>query len=121
MDAKTGDLSASGFLTQSPTDSSTLLLPVYASDLGITGAFDYTVETYGLNEGSDAASGWATYNPTAPAIRDGDYVEVPAGATTSVDVAVDAAQVAGQKPLGAMIVVYDNPSGAGEALLVKLK
>ena len=41
--------------------------------------------------------------------------------TASVSVAVDAGQVAAQKPLGAMVVVLDNPSGTSEALLVKLK
>lgn len=121
VNAKTGALGASGFLTQAPTDSSTALLPVYASDLGITGAFDYTVATYGTSGGSDEASGWATYDPTAPAIGNGQYVDVPRFGSASVDVAVDAAQVAAQKPLGSMVVVYDNPSGAGEALLVKLK
>ena len=41
--------------------------------------------------------------------------------SASVDVAVNAAQVAAQKPLGAMVVVLDNPSGSGEALLVPVK
>ena len=121
LNAKTGALGASGFLTQAPTDSSTLLLPVSASDLGITGAFDYTVQTFGVNGGTDAASGWATYDPSAPAIGNGQYVDVPKHGTASVEVAVNAAQVAAQKPLGAMVVVLDNPSGAGESLLVKLK
>ncbi|WP_314432446.1 S8 family serine peptidase [Microbacterium lacticum] len=121
VNAKTGARGASGFLTQAPTDSSTLLLPVSASDLGITGAFDYTVQTFGVNGGTDAASGWATYDPSAPAIGNGQYVDVPKHRTASVEVAVNAAQVAAQKPLGAMVVVLDNPSGAGESLLVKLK
>ncbi len=121
VNAKTGARGASGFLTQAPTDSSTLLLPVSASDLGITGAFDYTVQTFGVNGGTDAASGWATYDPSAPAIDNGQYVDVPKHGTASVEVAVNAAQVAAQKPLGAMVVVLDNPSGAGESLLVKLK
>ncbi len=121
VNAKTGALGASGYLTVAPTDSSTLLLPVYASDLGITGAFNYTVQTYGVNGGTDAASGWATYDPSAPAISNGQYTDVPRFGSSSVQVAVNAAQVAAQKPLGAMVVVMDNPSGASEALLVKLK
>ena len=121
VDAKTGALGASGFLTQAPTDSSTMLLPVYLADLGITGAFDYTVQTYGVNGGTDAASGWATYDPSAPAITNGQYVDVAQHRTASVEVKVNAAQVEAQKPLGSMVVVMDNPSGASEALLVKLK
>jgi hypothetical protein len=121
VDAKTGALGASGFLTQAPTDSSTMLLPVYLADLGITGAFDYTVQTYGVNGGTDAASGWATYDPSAPAITNGQYVDVAQHRTASVEVKVNAAQVEAQKPLGSMVVVMDNPSGASEALLVKLR
>ncbi|HYP74204.1 MAG TPA: peptidase S8 and S53 subtilisin kexin sedolisin, partial [Microbacterium sp.] len=121
VNAKTGALGASGFLTQAPTDSSTLLLPVYAGDLGITGAFDYSVQTFGLSGGEDAVEGWATYDPSAPAISNGQFVEVPQRGSASVDLAVNAAQVAAQKPLGAMVVVVDNPSGAGEAVLVRLK
>lgn len=121
VNAKTGALGASGFLTQSPTDSSTMLLPVYASDLGITGAFNYTVQTFGVSGGEDAASGWATYDPSAPAISNGQYADVPRFGSASVEVAVNAAQVAAQKPLGAMVVVFDNPSGSSEALLVKVK
>lgn len=121
VNAKSGALGAAGFLTQAPTDSSTMLLPVYASDLGITGAFNYTVQTFGTSGGQDSVNGWATYDPSAPAITNGQYVDVPQRGSASVDVAVNAAQVAAQKPLGAMVVVTDNPSGAGEALLVKVK
>ncbi len=121
VNAKTGAIAPSGFLTQAPTDSSTLLLPVYASDLGITGAFSYTAQTFASNGGEDAASGWAAYDPTNPAISNGQFATVPQRGSASVSVEVDAAAVAAQKPLGSMVVVMDNRSGADEALLVKLK
>ena len=112
----------SGFLAQAPTDSSTILLPAYAGDLGITGAFDYTVQSFSLTSGGeDAIASTATYNPTAPAVGNGQYVTVPKRGSAKVTVAVDGAQVAVQKPLGSMIVVFDNKSGADEALLVKVK
>ena len=50
-DLATGSLGASGFLAVAPTDSSTLLLPVWASDLGVTdatGAFSYGVDSYSI-------------------------------------------------------------------------
>lgn len=122
QDLSTGDLFAAGFLAQAPTDSSTILLPVWASDLGVSGAFDYTVQSFSLTtDGSDAASGWATYDATQPAVSNGQFVEVPRGGSATVTVDIDAAQVAVQQPLGSMIVVPDNESGADEALLVKLK
>jgi hypothetical protein len=113
---------ASGYLAAAPTDSSTILLPVSASDLGITaetGSFDYTVQSfsgYGDSDGIDAA---ATYNPWAPALSNGQFVSVPRNGSVNVPVTVDAEQFAAQKPLGVMAVVLDNSSGAGEALLVK--
>ncbi|MFT3798239.1 S8 family serine peptidase [Microbacterium sp.] len=121
VDLHGGGTFASGFLTQAPTDSSTLLLPVYASDLGITGLFDYTVQTYGISGGEDEVPGWASYDPAHPAIGNGQYVTVPRFGKADVQVAIDAAQVAVQRPLGSMIVVYDNAAGASEALLVGLK
>lgn len=119
---KTGALYASGFLAQAPTDSSTILLPVMASEVGVSGAFDYTVKSFSLtNGGTDSFSSSATYDPTAPALSNGQFVTVPKRGSANVSVTVDRDAYATQKPLGAMIVVPDNKSGAGEALLVKVK
>ena len=44
-----GALSESGFLASAPTDSSTILIPVIASDLGLTASassFKYTVQSF---------------------------------------------------------------------------
>ena len=107
-----------------PTDSSTILLPVYASDLGITAetaTFSYTVESYSVEAttGRTRSTRMATYNPWAPALSNGQYVSVPRNGSVTVPVTVDAEQFAAQKPLGVMAVVLDNESGAREALLVK--
>ncbi|MCK6081712.1 S8 family serine peptidase [Microbacterium sp. EYE_5] len=122
QNAKTGALIPSGFLAQAPTDSSTLLLPVDLADIGVTGAFDYTVQSFSLTtDGSDAFAGSATYDPADPAISNGQYELVPRGGSADVTVRTDASAFAAQKPLGAMVVVVDNESGADEALLVKVK
>jgi len=122
----TDDLSASGYLAQAPTDSSTILLPVDASALGLTeasGAFSYTVESsssaYAGEE--DAFAGSAAYNPWAKAIEDGDYVTVARNKSVKLSVAVDNANLAAQKPLGLMVVVYDNKAGGKEALLLGVR
>ncbi|RLK47894.1 S8 family peptidase [Microbacterium telephonicum] len=118
----TGALFATGFLAQAPTDSSTILLPVTASQLGLTGAFDYTVQAFSVTSGGeDTVDGWATYDHTAPAISNGQYVTVPKRGKADVSLAVNGAAYEAQKPLGAMIVVPDNQSGSDEALLVKVK
>ena len=86
------------------------------------GAFNYTVESYSVGQrriGRHRA--WATYNPWAPALSNGQYETVPRNGSVTVPVDVDAAAFAAQKPLGVMAVVMDNASGAGEAILIKAK
>lgn len=118
----TGKLIATGFLAQAPTDSSTILLPVWASDVSVDGAFDYTVQSFSItSDGEDAFSSTATYDPAAPAVSNGQAVTVPKRGSANVSVDVDADAYATQKPLGSMVIVYDNKSGASEALLVPMK
>ena len=119
-------LFAAGFYATAPTDSSTIMLPVWASDLGLTaaaGSFDYTVASYSITDTAlfDEIEGVAKYNPWSPAIENGQYAEVPRNGTVTVDVAVDGDAYAAQKPLGVMAVVLDNKSGASETVLVKTK
>ena len=122
----TGILYGTGFLASAPTDSSTILLPVYASSLGLTadaGDFSYTVFSYSLEgDGSDGFSSSAKYNPWAKAIEDGQWADVPVAGkktkATEVTAAIDPALWATQKPLGLMAVTLDNKSGGDEALLI---
>jgi subtilisin family serine protease len=128
LDLGNGDLYATGYLANAPTDSSTILLPVNAGDLGLTaeaGDFSYTVTSYSLEgDGSlgDSFSSSARYNPWAKAIEDGQWADVPVAGrktkATQVTAAIDPAQWAAQKPLGLMAVALDNKAGAGEALLI---
>lgn len=119
----TGDTIATGFNASAPTDSSTILLPVVASDLGLAaGAFDYTVESFSsVNDGEDTIDGKATYDPWSPALTNGQFESVPVGGKVDVPVTVDGAAFTAQKPLGVMVVVMDNAAGKDEALLVKAK
>ena len=125
-DLATGDLFSSGRLAVAPTDSSTILLPVLASDLGLSaeqGSFSYSVSSYSVEgDGSDTFDGAAHYNPWARAIEDGQYAELPAPRwktpVTEVTAAIDPEQWAAQRPLGLMGVVLDNRSGGDEALLI---
>ena len=103
-----------------------MMLPVWASDLGLTeaaGSFDYTVASYSITDTAlfDEIEGVAKYNPWSPALENGQYAEVPRNGTVTVDVAVDGDAYATQKPLGVMAVVLDNKSGTSETVLVKTK
>ncbi|WP_029145947.1 S8 family peptidase [Microbacterium luticocti] len=123
-DNATGKTVGPYFMAQAPTDSSTILLPMYASVLGVDGAFSYTVEAASIvdNSISDEFSSSAVYDPSAPAISNGQYGVVPKkGSAVSFDVTIDKEQVTKQKPLGTMIVVPDNRAGTDEALLIPAK
>ena len=122
-DIKSKSTYASGFLAQAPTDSSTILLPVYASDLGITadtGAFDYSGASYSTLDSSlsDEFDQVATYDAYHKAISNGDGATVPVNGTKTVSLTFDPAQINAQAPLGTMVVVVDNKSGKDEALLL---
>ena len=122
-----GGLYAAGFYASSPTDNSTVLLPVYAADLGITaekGTFAYTgyVSSIADSAANDAFEGTALYNPWKPALSNGQWVDVAKGnAKKQATVAIDRAEFAAQKPGGVMVVAYDNKAGADEAILLLAK
>lgn len=119
----TKELSASGFLAQAPTDSSTILLPVLASDLGVTEAnpaFAYTVSSSTVEDAAagDSFGSWASYNPWQRAFEDGGGVTVPRNGSATVSIPVNPANYLAQKPKGVLVAVLDNKSGASEALLL---
>ena len=125
----TGVLGVGGFLASSPTDSSTLLLPIRASSLGLTaadGGFSYDAVSFSLEgPGLDVVDGIATYNPWNKAIEDGQaqadgsLIEVAPGASVEVPIAIDPVAFNQQDPLGLMVVGIDDKAGKAEADLVK--
>ena len=128
-DFATGTTTGSGYYAVSPTDSSTLLLPVNAASIGVkatgakAGAFGYTVQSFSLEDStaSDSFDTWATYNPWAKAVADGDYQTVKPNRVLSVPVGVNPAEVAKQKAKGVLVVSFDNRSGADEARVLTFR
>jgi minor extracellular serine protease Vpr len=121
-DLHTGGLFASGYLAASPTDSSTVLLPVETADLGITGGFKYSAVSFSItSDGVDPVGGVAGYNPWVKAFPewDGAFPILAPGATQQHTVFVDHAAYEYGKPRGLMAVAYDNAAGAGEAILLR--
>lgn len=118
-------LYSSGYLAVAPTDSSTVLLPVQAADLGLdanSGAFRYTASSYtALGSGSDSFSGWASYDPWRRAVEDGGGATVARNSRAQVNIVVNKADLAQQKPQGVMVAVLDNHSGAAESWLLSLR
>ncbi|HYY47942.1 MAG TPA: S8 family serine peptidase [Thermoplasmata archaeon] len=113
------------FLATAPTDSSTVLLPVYSTRIGVgltNPRFTYHAHSYSLlGLPDDSAPGTAKFNAYTPAISNGAFVTVAPGATATVLVLIDVAEWIVTSPLGLMIVVLDNSAGSGEALLLPVK
>jgi hypothetical protein len=111
------------FLADAPTDGSTVLLPVLASDLGITPAnprLTYSAQVFNLLDGTSAAlPGTASFNAFTPAISTAMFVPVAPNATASVPVAVDPAEWAKTPAMGLMVVVEDNRAGGSQARLIE--
>jgi len=111
------------FLADAPTDGSTVLLPVRASDLGITPAnprFTYSAQVFNLLDGSAAAlPGTASFNAFTPAISNANFVPVAPNATATVPVTVDPVEFAKTPALGVMVVIEDNRAGTPQARLIE--
>jgi hypothetical protein len=117
----TGDLTAD-FFAVAATNSSTILLPVVAADVGITPAnprLSYTVLAFDLlSNDHDAFTGSAAFNAFNSSISNGQFVAVPPDAFVSVSVAIDPAEAAITPTRGLMIVTQDNKNGPKEADLI---
>jgi subtilisin family serine protease len=117
----TGALSAN-YTVWAPTDSSTMLLPVNASSIGLSAGnprLSYAVFSFDLtSDAEDAFVGSARYNAFAPAITTGDFVTVAPNATVDVPLTVNSTEWAITPARGVMIVSQDNKSGQPEAKLL---
>lgn len=122
VDLATGDLFASGFLASSPTDSSTLLLPILASDLGLSNSarqLSYSAVSFSLEgPGVDVVPGSAGFNAFKPAITTGQFIIVPPNGTGSFAVEIDNGEWKKAPARGLMIVALDNAAGPAEAQLI---
>jgi hypothetical protein len=118
----TGLITASYF-ADAPTDGSTMLLPVYSSDLGLSRSsprFSYRVQSWNPNGDLNVVPGVGRFNAFAPAISTGDYVTLAPGQRASVPITVNAKEQALTPALGVMVVNKENASGAAQALLLGL-
>jgi len=120
-----GDLSIN-FLADAPTDGSTIILPVVASDLGLTAAsprFTYTVQSFDqLSSQTDTFNQVASFNAFQSSVSTGDFVRSTRTRRSEWTVTVNPAEFAittGEGPL--MIVTHDNKNGASEVNLLNIK
>ncbi len=114
------------FLADAPLNTSTMLLPVYAADIGVTPGnprFSYAAASFDNNTGvGDVLPGVAKFNAFSSTIGNGTYVSLGAGAgTTNVPVSYNSAEAAITPTLGSMVVSNNNSiSHGGQAALIPL-
>jgi minor extracellular serine protease Vpr len=112
------------FLATAPAGTSTILLPVLNTQIGLSPANPrvlYTAAAFDLRgDAQDDVAEAATFNAYTNAITTGAFETVAPGASTTVPVAIDVAEWAFSPALGNMIVNIDNRSGAFETDLISV-
>jgi minor extracellular serine protease Vpr len=122
INIKTGDEFVE-FAADAPTDGSIVLMPVLASDLGISPThprFTYKMNAFDATGAGESLTGTAKFNAFTPAVSNALFVPVEPNTTLEVPVAVDPVEFKLTPALGFMVVTEDNLSGASEAALLKL-
>ena len=99
FDLHTGAGFFTGFDASAPTDSSTLLMPVFASDVGVTAAtprFSWTATSNNPFDSSfgDSFADMMAFNAFTPAITNGDFVTVQPNANQFVVITIDPTEAA---------------------------
>jgi subtilisin family serine protease len=111
-----------------PTDGSTVLLPLLASDLGLTPSqprFTYTFKATNIaDRTTEILPGTASFNAFTPAITNavstGLLTLINPNKTAVVPVSINPSEFAQTPPLGLMVIVQDNVSGSQQAELISL-
>ena len=121
VDLETGALSIL-FLGVAPTDSSTILLPVLSSQIGVSEenpSFTYQAESYNLfSDGFDLIDDTGGYDAYQPPISQGEFIGVGPGETATFDVSVDPETFDRTLTHGVMVVTFDDRAGPLEAQLI---
>jgi minor extracellular serine protease Vpr len=110
------------FLADAPMNGSTVELPTFASDLGLSSAkptFSYAVAGFSIeNPSADFVPGTATFNAFAPTISTGQFLTIPAGTSATLGLTLDRHRFDTAPALGWMVVSLDDANGAPQADLV---
>ena len=108
------------FPVAAPTDNSTMLVPVFASDIGVTAAaprFAYSVQSFSSSGATDVANGWATFNAWSNAVSTAAFATLAPGQHVSVPLTIDPVEWKLSPALGVMVVGLENFNGGQARLL----
>ncbi|MBB4940932.1 subtilisin family serine protease [Streptosporangium album] len=116
---KTDGSLVDAWVATAPMNGGTLLMPVLASEVGLTeGASRFTYTAAGFSqvpEGFVDETETAAFDAFAPAISTGAYVPLDPGASSTIQLTVDQAKLATTPAKGWLVVTLDNRSGDAEA------
>lgn len=111
------------FAVDAPFDGSTIEMPVFASDLGISPTnprFTYTLNAFDNIGGEVDLAKTASFNAFTPALSNALFVPVGPNLTVDVPVSINKAEFKKTPALGFMVVTEDNVSGESQANLLKV-
>ena len=109
------------FFADAPTDGSTVLLPVYASDLGLTSGsptFSYTAAAFNRDGIGVGVPGTGKFNAVTPSMSVSGFPVVQPNGSASITVTIDPVGWKATPQLGLMVVVPDNPAGQRQGQIV---
>ncbi|HEY7132514.1 MAG TPA: S8 family serine peptidase [Candidatus Limnocylindrales bacterium] len=113
------------YFATAPPNGSTVLLPVLASDLGLAKSddrnFTYTVASFNTYDDVPRTDTMGTtkpghFNAFKPVLSNGDFVALDPGASSVLNLSVDASRYAPNKGmLGWMVVTLEDANGKAQA------
>ena len=107
------------WVAESPPNSSTIILPVLASELGLkkgNSDFNFSLTAFSLDTGAvDGVGGTARFDSHKPAVSTGDFIPVAPGGVARLDLAVDIGKFASAPTKGWLVVTLDDANGPGQA------
>jgi minor extracellular serine protease Vpr len=102
-----------------PANGSTALLPVLASDVGLSegrSRFSYAVNAFSIVPGGLVdETATAVWDSHAPPVSTGQFAAVPPGGSEAIELTVDQAGVAATPVRGWLVVSPDDRTGSAEA------
>jgi hypothetical protein len=117
------------FLASDPTNASTVTIPILSRQLCRAGEpclepnknITYEAVSFDLIDGGvDPVSGSAAYDAFNPVVGEGAFASVAPNASATVDLTINVAGFRSTKPLGLMVVSFDNAAGSPEAKLLPI-
>ncbi len=106
-------------MAESPPNSSTVILPILASELGLkkgNSDFDFGLTAFNLEFGAvDAVAGLTTFDSHKSSVTQGDFIPLAPGGSATLPLMVDKGKFASAPTRGWLVVTLDDANGTAQA------